>query len=106
MATTKKRYKEEDLKFKGWVKQFGGYAAVAKHFNVSHWTVFNWLKGGGCPEVHTIIKILELSRGTPCELTFDDIYKECTRNAEIPTGKKKKEVIINFPPKAKSSSKE
>lgn len=89
MAVKKK--KEVELKFQAWVKHFGGKRKLAIELEVSDWTVYNWCRGGGHPEVSNIIRLIKLSQGSPFELNFDIIYKECTRDvAKIKLAKESK----------------
>lgn len=65
------------LHFRKWVDKFGGIPKLAQELEVGEHAVRIWLRGDGCPNNPSILKILLLSKG---ELTFQQIYKEATRN--------------------------
>lgn len=70
----------EDNAFNRWIESLGGRRKAAIFLDTSDWTIANWCKGTGNPDVPTFVKIINLTRNTQHALTFDDIYKCTTAN--------------------------
>jgi transcriptional regulator with XRE-family HTH domain len=80
MSGEKEMQSKVKTKFRIWVDEFGGIQAVAKKLNVTEYTVRVWLRGENTPDVKTIVEIIKLSQSSNSKLSFDDVYKSCTRN--------------------------
>jgi len=74
------------LRFRNWVDKYGGIGKLAETLGVGEHAVRIWLRGDGCPRVHLMYEIIELSKR---ELTFSQIFKETTRGKSCQTDEQK-----------------
>lgn len=65
------------LKLRKFVEEMGGCTKLAAKLDLGEQAVRVWLRGHGAPRAKEINEMIKLSKH---ELTFEDIYKESTRN--------------------------
>lgn len=70
------------LKLTKWIQDYGGATVLAAKLGLGEQAVRVWMRGQGAPRAKEIHEMIRLSKG---ELTFNDIYKESTRNQESKT---------------------